>query len=453
MKRAYAGLFGVALAIPLLPTSAWAWTETVLHSFQGTGDGAAPFAGLVLDSAGALYGTTIYGGIAGSQCSPDGCGVVFKLAPRAGGASGWAETVLHHFEGADGATPFGGLTMDPSGTLYGTTQAGGETSDLCGTPGQSGCGLVFQLAPGTGNSPWKYSILHKFSGTDGGNSQSTLIIGPAGVLYGTTVYGGLTNKCTSTPGGSCGVAFGMVPPAQGKPGWTEEVLDRMPGTAMAEPWSGLIRDSSGALYGTSFEGGVDYNDGTVFKLVPPIAGQTSWTKTVLHRFAGARHKDGMNPIAGVIVDSSGALYGTTYWGGGGKGECPGGCGEVFRLNPPATGQTAWTETVLYRFENRNDGFAPFAGLVMDSKGVLYGTASDGGAGQGGTIYSLTPPVSPGTSWTFTLLHSFTGKGDGRGPRSGLLLDASGVLYGTAESGGTLTTTFSDGAGVVFKLTP
>ncbi len=186
--------------------------------------------------------------------------------------------------------------------------------------------------------------------------------------------------------------------------------------------------------------------GTVFKLTPPAKGQTAWAETVLYSFKGG--SDGLNPQAGLIADNTGALYGTTS-------AYP---GTVFKLTPPARGQTAWTETVLYNFcslPNCSDGAEPnFVSLIADKEGALYGTTGSGGIGNYGTVFKLTPPAKGQTVWTETVLYSFKGGSDGQNPEASLIADDQGALYSTTFFGGTGGSFPRDpGSGTVFKLTP
>ncbi len=270
-----------ALIMAAAGSASAAPTESVLHSFTGgSSDGAFPFAGLIADSAGNLYGTTQGGGASNN-------GVVFKLAP------GGTETVLHSFTGgSDGSNPlFAGLIADGAGNLYGTTEFGGGTG--CGGPG---CGVVFKLTP-TGSS---YTVLHSFAGGsgDGANPYAGLIIDSAGNLYGTTEFGG---------GPGCGVVFKLAP------GGTETVLHTFTGSPNdgAFPTAGLFADSGGNLYGTTAGGGAPpppnappcggSGCGTVFKLAPGGA------ETVLYTFCRLFNcNDGAGP-SGVIADSAGNL--------------------------------------------------------------------------------------------------------------------------------------------------
>jgi uncharacterized repeat protein (TIGR03803 family) len=171
-------------------------------------------------------------------------------------------------------------------------------------------------------------------------------------------------------------------------------------------------------------------------------------ETVLYSFKGG--SDGAGPIAGLIADKEGALCGTTQNGGTGNGDS--GFGTVFKLTPPTKGQTAWTETALYRFTGGSDGGDVFAGLIADKEGALYGT-TQGVAPSNGTVFKLTPPAKGQTTWNFTLLYGFCshpqppGCSDGAAPRAGLIADNQGALYGTTLGGGTASN------GTVFKLTP
>src|SRR5271157_110097 len=403
----------VALAIftvTLLVTSTWAatnWSEKVLHSFNNNGtDGALPYAGLIFDAAGNLYGTTW---LAGTY----GYGTVFELTPTAGG--GWTEQVLHSFgNGTDGNQPVAGLIFDAAGNLYSTTVGGGDYD----------YGTVFELTPAAGGG-WTEQVLHSFgNGTDGASPYAGLIFDAAGNLYGTTYLGGTYGY---------GTVFELTPAAGG--GWTEQVLYSFDYTDGAHPEAGLIFDFAGNLYGTTAFGGTGTfrsgGCGTVFELTPTAGG--GWTEKVLYSF-GNSLSDGLGP-GGLIFDAAGNLYGTTAYGGTYGG------GTVFEVTPAAGG--GWTEQVLRSF-NGTDGAFPSAGLIFDAAGSLYGTASEYGAYGDGTVFELTP--GGGGNWAEQVLHSFNGT-DGDGPGAGLIFDAASNLYGTTSGGGTY------GYGTVFELTP
>ncbi len=341
----------------------------------------------------------------------------------------WAathETVLHNFniDGRDGYGPGASLMLDAAGNLYGTTAEGG----IYNCNGRT-CGIVFELTPVAGGG-WTEKVLHNFNGTDGNFPMASLIADAVGNLYGTTFMGGTYGY---------GTVFELTrgPSAVG---WTEKVLHSFNGTDGAGPYSGLIRDAAGNLYGTTQEGGT-YSGiyctsgcGTVFELIPTVGG--GWTQKVLHSFNGT---DGYDPEASLIFDAAGNLYGTTAEG------TTHGCGAVFELTP--TGGGGWTEIVLHSFVN-TDGCQPFAGLIFDVVGNLYGTAVYGGIYGRGTVFELTPAAGGG--WTETVLHNFN-ETDGTFPFSGLIFDAAGNLYGTTFLGGDFTC-YGRSCGTVFELT-
>ncbi len=216
------------------------------------------------------------------------------------------------------------------------------------------------------------------------------------------------------------------------------------------PGGGLVSDASGVLYGTLQFGGFlrhnqTYGGGVVYSLKPLNAGKTDWQFTVIYRFGAVLH-DGFYPWGSLIIGSNGNLYGTTAFGG----HCSlfrDGCGTVFALAPPSPGMHSWTETTLYAFTGKADGVEPLAGLVSDSAGNLYGTTSQGGRANNGTIFELSPPTGDQTTWTKETLFEFNDPSYGVGPDSPLLLDGTGALYGTAPAGG------GPDGGVVFRISP
>ena len=384
-------------------------TESVLASFTGT-NGNGPSGGLIYDAKGNLYGTTAYGGTAGD-------GVVFKLAPPAAGKTAWAETILYSFNKTNGSQPVASLIFDTAGNLYGVTAYGGASDD----------GVVFKLTPpAAGKTAWIETVLASFNGTNGAYPSAGLIFDGAGNLYGTTVQGGKHGD---------GVVFKLASPASGKTAWTETVLASFNGTNGAYPVANLVFDSAGNLYGVTISGWSS-GDGTVFKVTPPAAGKTAWTETVIASFTGGAN--GASPDVSPIFDAKGNLYCATSKGG--KYDD----GVVFKLIPPAAGKTAWIETVLASFNGTN-GSNPYAALVFDTKGNLYGATSKGGTHNDGTAFKLSPPSAGKTTWSETILADFNGT-NGAAPQSGLILDANGNLYGTTSAGG------SSGDGVVYKLT-
>jgi len=417
------------IVLGVLLGAASAQTETALYSFCAKAkcaDGFGPPAGLTFDQKGNLYGTTGAGG-AGKDCPPSytGCGVVFKLTPEG------KETVLYSFcaqsRCADGANPYAGLAIDQKGNMYGTTYSGGAHNDA---------GVLFKLTP-----EGKETVLYSFCArggefcTDGAKPDAGLVLDQKGNLYGTAVEGGAYEG---------GVVFKVTP--EGKETVLYSFCAQFSCADGAAPLAGLIFDRKGNLYGTTFEGGDGSGQpGVVFKLTP------GGKETVLYSFCTQENcADGAVPLAGLIFDQKGNLYGTTFGGGVPINNCTyqqKGCGVVFKLTPKGK------ETVLYTFCAQTtdcaDGAGPRAGLVFDQKGDLYGTTIYGGAYAsgyygGGVVFKLTPRGKE------TVLHAFCEHencSDGAGPGAGLIFDQKGNLYGTTGGGG------AHNGGVVFKLTP
>ncbi len=281
--------------------------------------------------------------------------------------------------------------------------------------------------------------------TDGADPEAGLIMDAAGQLYGTTYSGGAHPGNPGADGMGGGAVFALTPNAA-KTKWTETVLYSFCPHVVAEncpdgegPSAGLIMDKAGHLYGTTFVGGAHLRvfggGGTVFALTPNAA-KTEWTETVLYSFCaqgGDKCTDGAGPMAGLIMDASGHLYGTTSLDGANHPDgIHAGGGTVFALTANAA-KTKWTETVLYSFcaqggDKCTDGAGPMAGLIMDASGHLYGTTAFGGAhARGlfrifiwGTVFELTPNAAK-TTWTETVLYSFCAQGgtnctDGPAPR-------------------------------------
>jgi uncharacterized repeat protein (TIGR03803 family) len=200
-----------------------------------------------------------------------------------------------------------------------------------------------------------------------------------------------------------------------------------------------------ALYGAT-----DSYPSTVFALTPPVSGDGPWNYAVLWQFTGSPSNggDGYRPMGGVVVGSGGVLYGTTSNGGSGTGNCSLACGTVFSLTPPASPGGAWSLAMLYSFMNVPDGAYPSASLAIGPGGVLYGTTTLGGVSNFGTVFSLTPPLSPGGAWSETVLHSFTGGRYGADPKGALAIGPDGALYGTTSDGES-----TQDCGTVFTLRP
>jgi hypothetical protein len=423
--------------------------EKVLYSFQGgTGDGAFPAGGVVFDRAGNLYGATTDGG---GECPPAQCGTVFQLAPPAKTGDSWTETVLYIFKGngsGDGNTPAGSVIIDSAGNLYGTTGYGG-TGDcvLLGT--KVGCGTVYELSPpAQKGGAWTETVLYSFpTAVHGYLPNGNLVFDSTGNLYGATMFGGGYGTSCNAYYQYCGAVFELSPPTEKGGQWTEKVLHGFKGMKAgsqngdgANPNGGLVFDSKGAIYGTTYTGGFQcphdsgQGCGTVFKLAPPAKKGGNWTETLIHQFKSS--PDGGDPAAGVILDAHGNLDGTTTGGGGGYG-----AGTVFQLRPNADG--TWKEHVLYSFQGQNDGSSPQGGVVLDAIGNIYGSS------EGGMVFRLHPA---GGSWGFAVIYSFKKSPDGWHPTGPLMFDTAGSLLGTTEWGGT-DQSCQGGCGTIFSVTP
>lgn len=374
-----------------LSAQAQSYKEKVLYQFSGTTDGANPYAGLISDANGNLFGTATLGG-KGTGCNGSSCGVVFEVT-QAG-----IETVLYSFAGPpkDGAFPYGGLLAAGVGNFYGTTYQGGKFND----------GTVFTLS-----AAGKEKLHYKFKGKPDGDQPCSGLLAAAGNFYGITDHGGKSNF---------GTVFKVTKTGQETVIYSFTQRSFLGGVPCGTP----ISDKKSNLYGTTYFGGT-VGLGTVFKVTK------AGVETVLHSFTGP---DGAFPVGGLLADAKGNFFGTTS-AGGDTTTCGGvGCGVVFKLDKKGH------ETTVYAFKGP-DGEIPYGVLIEDAKGNLYGTTTLGGASGFGTVFKVTQAGKE------TVLWSFKGGDDGVSPFAGVLPDAKGDLFGTTEQGG-----FA-GVGVVFELTP
>lgn len=402
------------------------YNETVLYEFKSSPDAANPEAGVVLDRDGTLYGTTIEGG-KHPNCFGgyhNGCGTVYSIDTSGD------EHLVYSFRGKpDASEPFAGL-IRKNGIFYGTTAAGGSYKP-CYTYGGLGCGTIFEI-----DRKGDERVLYNFKGSfgsgpiDGQGPMGGLTADSAGNLYGTTPFGGASES---------GTIFKLA-----KDG-TESTLYSFTGANDGgRPYSGVIRDASGNLYGVAYFGGNSActgGCGTIFEL-----GATG-SLTVLYSLAGGA--DGGNPIGGMVMDGAGNLYGTAQNYGNlncdKRGGNPG-CGTVFRLS------AARKFKVLHEFAGSPDGAVPSENLIVDSNGNLYGTTSFGGDSKCNGGYSCGTVFEVDAHGHESVLHTFTGGSkDGEVPYGPVRRDAKGDLYGTTVSGG--TGPCNKGCGVVFELNP
>ncbi|HUI84262.1 MAG TPA: choice-of-anchor tandem repeat GloVer-containing protein [Candidatus Binatia bacterium] len=417
-------VWAMALSASMLIQPACAQTYTVIHDFAGGADGDEPAYGLTIDASGTLYGVTFEGDA--------GTGTLFKLRQL---SSGWHLTPLYVFPGGpgtNGAVSYSGVSFGLDSTLYGTTGFGGVGP--CSTwGGTDGCGTVFTLKPSLSACRnalcyWTETPINDFTGGSNGATPfgGRLTFDGLNNIYGTTFSGGGGN----CPGG-CGVVYQLV---HSGGSWTENVLYTFTGSGGdgAYPFAGVIFDQVGNLFGTTTAGGT-FGYGTVYELSQSPSG---WTQRVIYNFQN--QADGGSPFAGLIIDRAGNLYGATTSGGS-----AGNGGTVFELSPAGSG---WTLQTLASFV-RNPGElagGPVATPIMDSAGNIYGATYGDGANGVGSVFKLSPS---GGGWTLTTLYDFVGGSTGLLPRSNLVMDSAGNLYGMAAAGGAF------GKGAVFQITP
>lgn len=392
------GLTAMIFAHPSRAQGAAA-TEQVLYSFTGGSDGSNPWASLVFDGSGNLYGTTQNGGLYGF-------GTVFELIPSQGG---WTEVPIYSFTGGlDGSQPVGGLILDSTGNLYGTTPYGGTY----------GVGTAFELSPSGGG--WKLSTLHSFgAGSDGVLPEGSVAFDASGNLYGTLDSGGTQNA---------GAVFELVH----KGGtWIERIIHNFAGSSGSRPWAGVTLDAAGNVYGTTlYNGPGETGLGVVFELSPVFGG--GWKYSIIHNFNSG---GGGGPFGGVVFDSLGNLYGTTY----GEASCE---STVYKLAPNGGGK--WTLSLLHEF-NGTDGCQIYGGVTLDNAGNVYGVTNSGGTFDAGTVFELL--LNAQGHWVRNTLYNFEGGTDGASSFAGVVLDSRGNIYGTTYSGG------SSEAGTAFEVTP
>lgn len=423
-------------AVKIRPSAVY--VESIFHNFLSTRSG--PSGPLIQDSSGVIYGTTEF-----SSSGPCHCGAVYKID------TGGTVTALHTFGGADGEYPLSGVIEDSSGAFYGTTQYGGySSSGGC-------CGTVFKITHSGGT--YTTTTIHQFHpGTGGYGPVSGLTMDSSGDLFGVTPFGGNDDCSQFSESDGCGVIYELKPSGSS---YTYKILHKFDNTGSDGywPYGTLVLDSSGNIYGTTSEGGDDSSCtgfqmtgcGTVYEFSP--SGSGNYTETILYKFEGTGSSDGASPHTGLVMNSSGHLFGTTT--SGGQTGCAAvdwlapGCGTVFKLVPSGSG---YSESILHTFDSTTSGFdgRKMPTQLLLSGGQLYGGAQYGGTDHFGFVYQTGP-----SSGTTTTLYSFTGPTtDGAYPSGALMATSSGTtLYGVTAGGGNGTCgTSSGGCGTIYQLT-
>lgn len=401
------------------PMHPFAGSLTVIHNFNTAPDGSFPTGRLTMDSAGALYGVTEKEA-QGCPAGASWCGVVFQLTPPTIPGGPWSETILHTFDAApDGVLPTEGVVLDSAGAVYGTTTMGGL-----------GFGTVFKLTPPKiPGGVWAETIVHAFK-IDRGTSPTGVRLGMDGNLYGNT---------------SDGFVFQLSPPVRPHVQWTYKVLYN---TGAVDNSPGVILAPDGTIYCAA-----KYPE-RVFQVKPPTLPGGSWAGSTIYTFTSLHQGSGLNGDL-LFDQATGALYGTALQGGSNLHSkvCDLGCGTAFMLTPPSQPGGVWTEATIHNFDPVH-GFYPLAGLVADSRGYLYGTTTQGGSAfqyfdPGGIVFKLTPPQKLGGAWSETVLHDFSLDGNFN-PTGVVTLDTSGTIYGTTMGDGQVG---SYPNGTVFQIAP
>lgn len=389
-------------AAAMLASSAGAANNyAVLFNFSNGNDGGRPQSDLTFDAAGNAYGVTATGGTLGF-------GTIFKLKPTGHGQ--WQESVLWNFDGSLGKNPYGGVTLDRAGNIFGTTVAGGFGGICTG----DGCGMAYELTKAGLNPIYSFK-----GGNDGFGPGNALAADRRGNLFGTTPDGGRFKKGTVYE-----LTFG-----HGQ--WHEKIIHHFTGGADGAVGSlgRLLVDSAGRIFGVTELGGAN-SAGTAYEVTPAAGG--TWKFTTLYAFKN--NGDGAFPYGG-LTPNNGALYGTTYYGG------THGVGTVYVLTNAIGG---WKEHVLYSFKGGTDGSLTTTTPIFDAAGNLYGTTSAGGITgcDCGTVFKL----AAGT-WKESIVHRFGAGVDGNAPYAGFTTDGHGNLFSSTNFGGI------NGQGTVFRYTP
>jgi uncharacterized repeat protein (TIGR03803 family) len=424
---------------PITPALAQKPGLDTINTFPtGSGtNGSWPRGGLAMDSAGALYGTTFYGGNCPIQFPY--CGTIYKLTPPAAGQTAWSYSFLHGFSqqvpiqgnNEDGISPISPLTYY-QGVLYGTASAGGDTN--------CGCGIVFSITPGG-----TYTIMHTFDPfvpgamdinqwPNGTTPIGGLLINN-GTIYGTTSAGGQGGVVGPDGTNGAGIIYSM---STGGGGFT--VLHNFDGSLNTGPQGMIIFGQDGAIYGTQFGGGT-YNQGVIWRM--PIGGSYQVLYNFLGNIQPGGSSDGANPEGRLALGPDGTIYGTTSFGGD-----PSGDGTAWSIKLVSG---TWAYQQIYKFNGNTGGSLPHSGLILAADGALYGTTAGGGLYGGGTFYKLVPN---GSAWTYVTLHNFIPRDPNGDSPYGDLLYANNNFYGMNLTGGSIAQCVnnSNGCGTVFQFT-
>lgn len=386
------GKFLAALLLAAAAAPAQEPAPTTIYNFGDVDPGA-----VVSGPNGVLYGT--------QYAMPGG---VYSLTPPASPGGSWTPTAILTFgPQVEGFGPTGVMAIAADGTLYGATKMGGS----------SNCGTIFKLLPpASPGGAWEHKVIYIFNkdGGDGYAPAQGVVLGPGGVLYGSTGRG--------VSGSYSGTIFSLAPPATPDGSWVYTTLYEFTGGSDGSGPNELTVGPRGVLFGTTSSGALGF--GTAYSLTPPSAPGGSWTFTTIYGFPGG--DSGATP-SGLAVGKNGVLYGAMKTAG--NGSCDSGCGTVFSLTPPPAPGGTWTWDLLYQFPGGQTGGLPVGGVIIGDKGQLYGATGSGGPFDTGTVFSLVPPSSAGGLWTEKTLATFADGGASAFPASGVVFGFDGALYG------------------------
>jgi uncharacterized repeat protein (TIGR03803 family) len=408
-------------------------SPTIYDFRKSATDAWAPHGTLIATKNGDLYG--VGGG------GTNGFGALYKLTSPQNRGDAWAELLIYSFVGGDGRTEPVSIVMGPDGHLYGFT-----------------FNSVFSFQPPThSGDSWKYNALYTLNFSDGSIILGNPAFDREGNIYGAAEFGG-DPYCDESQNG-CGTVFELKRPKNKDGKWRARAIHTFPADPCstctldwpggAWPMAGVVIDKKGNLYGTTGSGGA-FGWGTVYRVSPPGKKGGAWRETVLYSFNKSNSWI-VRPSGPVTLDAAGNLYGTTPAGGDPNCQSGFGCGVVFELSPPLTKGQPWAYANLYEFQGGSDGISPNGYMVFDDNGDLYGITNYGGEGQGGTVFSLSPPKEQGGPWTEAVLASFTytgGGGDGAWPAGGLVWGKWHDLYDITVLGGICYT-----CGTAFEVAP
>lgn len=410
LRRAVPLAIAVSLAVPGGAAVAGELTETKLYAL---GNRADPQGGVAVDRSGNLYGVTAFGG--SERCRSGGCGVVYQLSPPKAGSKAWRYSDLHVFEGTpgkDGARPYGRPLIGRDGALYGTTTVGGAIGAECplASGDLGGCGTVWKLSRNK-DGKWTYEILYSFQGEkDGEFPDTALSMDEAGVLYGTTLNGGLelTDDCFLI-GAGCGTVFSLTPPPRGKKTWTKTTIHFFNRKQGMWPYA-ITLAGDGTIYGTTTSSRDQMSNGLAYRLSPPAKRGGKRKFSAIYSFRNMSDNEPSfedGPFGALSLNRQGDLFGVDAGG------------AIYRLKEPADPKGVSVREIVQAFDAKNEVWPQ---LSVNSAGMVMGATS------GGEVFKLLPPRTDGAPWRYHVLETLAAAAG-----SPITLGKAGRIYGVAAT--------------------